>query len=366
MRERRPNRGTRATPKVRLLTAVLLAVSFALLSTSLSFARPTKQEVDAAQAKLDSLNNQLSLLVEQYDAATARLHDVELRLQDVRAEAERSKAAADRARADLDSRVAAAYTSGTMGELDALLGSTSLADFTARLEFLNRLAQEDKDAATQADVLTRRAKTSASELAKVLDQRQALVDSIQRSKQQIQASIPQQEALVHQLTAEFNAPPPPPPAAKAAPATTAATSDPAPSQSGGGSGGGGGGDPGPSSGAAAAVAEAWNLIGIPYVWGSGDPNVGLDCSGLTMVAWQAGGVSLPHSSQMQYNAVPHVSRSAIQPGDLLFFYSPIHHVAIYVGNNTMIHATHPGELSHAESISSYWWDIFVGAGRPGA
>jgi cell wall-associated NlpC family hydrolase len=363
MRERRPNRGTRATPKVRLLTAVLIAVSFALLSTSLSFARPTKQEVDAAQAKLDSLNNQLSLLVEQYDAATAKLHDVELRLKDVRAEAQRSKAAADRARADLDSRVAAAYTSGTMGELDALLGSTSLADFTLRLEFLNRLAQEDQDAATQADVLTRRAKTSAAQLATVLDQRQALVDSIQRSKEQIQASIPQQEALVHQLTAEFNAPPPPPPPGPKA-ATVAATSDPAPSQSGGGSGGGG--DPGPSSGAAAAVAEAWNLTGIPYVWGSGDPDVGLDCSGLTMVAWQAGGVSLPHSSQMQYDAVPHVSRSAIQPGDLLFFYSPIHHVAIYVGNNTMIHATHPGELSHAESISSYWWDIFVGAGRPGA
>jgi cell wall-associated NlpC family hydrolase len=114
------------------------------------------------------------------------------------------------------------------------------------------------------------------------------------------------------------------------------------------------------------VAEAWNLTGIPYVWGSDDPAVGLDCSGLTEVAWRAGGVSLPHSSAMQYNAVPHVSRDQIQPGDLLFFYSPIHHVAIYVGNNTMIHATHPGELSHAESISSYWWAIYVGAGRPGA
>ena len=113
------------------------------------------------------------------------------------------------------------------------------------------------------------------------------------------------------------------------------------------------------------MAEAWNLIGIPYVYGGSDPNVGLDCSGLTMNAWLAGGVSLPHSSQMQYDATTHVPRDQLEPGDLLFFYTPIHHVAIYVGNNTMIHATHPGELSHAESISSYWWAIYVGAGRPG-
>jgi cell wall-associated NlpC family hydrolase len=364
MRERGRHSGTRARPKVRLLTAVLLAISFALLSTSISAARPTQQEVDAAQAKLDSLNDRLSLLVEQYDAATAKLHDVELRLRDVQAAADKAQAAADQARADLDTRVSAAYTSGTIGELDALLGSTSLQDFTMRLEFLNRLAQDDQDAASRADVLNRRATTSAAELAKVLGQRKALVASIARSKQQIESAIPEQEALVQKLKQELAAPPPAPKRVQTATAQAPQTTEPP--SGGGGGGSSGGGDPGPSGGAAAAVARAWTLIGIPYVWGSADPSVGLDCSGLTLVAWQAGGVSLPHSSAMQYAAVPHVSRDQLQPGDLLFFYTPIHHVAIYVGNNTMIHATHPGELSHAESISSYWWAIFVGAGRPGA
>jgi len=360
MRERRRHSGTRVRPKVRLLTAVLLAISFALLSTSISTARPTQQEVDAAQAKLNALNDRLSLLVEQYDAAQARLHDVELRLRDVQASADKAQAAADQARADLDTRVVAAYTSGTMGELDALLGSTSLQDFTMRLGYLNRLAQDDQDAAAQADVLNRRAVTSAAALAKVLDQRKALVASIAQSKQQIESAIPEQEALVQKLKNELAAPPPAPKHVQTVATTAPRTTQPPPS------GGGGGGDPAPSGGAAAAVGEAWNLIGIPYVWGSADPSVGLDCSGLTLVAWQAGGVSLPHSSAMQYAAVPHVSKDQLQPGDLLFFYTPIHHVAIYVGNNTMIHATHPGELSHAETISSYWWAIFVGAGRPGA
>src|SRR5262245_21696430 len=365
MRERGRHSGTRGRPKVRLLTAVLLAVSISLLSTSVSAARPTQQELDAAKAKLNALNDRLSLLVEQYDTAQAKLHDVELRLHDVQAAADKAKTAAQQARTDLDTRVAAAYTSGTMGELDALLGSTSLQDFTMRLEYLNRLAQDDQDAATRADVLNRRAITSAAELAKVLDQRKALVASIATSKQQIESAIPEQEALVQKLKDEMAAPPPAPKRLQTVATTAPRTTQPPPS---GGGGGGGSccGDPGPSGGAAAAVARAWTLIGIPYVWGSADPSVGLDCSGLTLVAWQAGGVSLPHSSAMQYAAVPHVSKSQLQPGDLLFFYTPIHHVAIYVGNNTMIHATHPGELSHAESISSYWWAIFVGAGRPGA
>jgi cell wall-associated NlpC family hydrolase len=68
---------------------------------------------------------------------------------------------------------------------------------------------------------------------------------------------------------------------------------------------------------------------------------------------------------MQYGVLPHVPRDQIQPGDLLFFYTPISHVAMYVGGNQMIHATHPGELSHIETIASYWWAEYVGAGRPG-
>jgi cell wall-associated NlpC family hydrolase len=120
------------------------------------------------------------------------------------------------------------------------------------------------------------------------------------------------------------------------------------------------------NGAEAAVNAAYSVLGVPYLWGGSNPDEGFDCSGLTMWAWAQGGVSLPHSSSAQYSVTPRVSSDDLQPGDLLFFYSPISHVALYVGNNQMIHATNPTDGPvHLESIADYWWDVYVGAGRPG-
>src|SRR5205807_8657633 len=88
---------------------------------------------------------------------------------------------------------------------------------------------------------------------------------------------------------------------------------------------------------------------------------GFDCSGLTMWAWAHAGVSLPHAAAMQYDSIPHVSQSHLQPGDLLFFYSPINHVTIYVGGGMMISAPHTG--AYVEKMAVYW-QYFVGACRP--
>jgi cell wall-associated NlpC family hydrolase len=105
------------------------------------------------------------------------------------------------------------------------------------------------------------------------------------------------------------------------------------------------------------------VIGVPYVWGGSDPNVGFDCSGLTMWSWAQAGISLPHSSALQYAVLPHVARAELQPGDLVFFYSPIHHVGIYVGGGMMIHAPHTGAYVELVSLDSE--PDYVGAGRPG-
>ena len=107
---------------------------------------------------------------------------------------------------------------------------------------------------------------------------------------------------------------------------------------------------------------AYSVLGTPYQFGMAVPHVGMDCSGLTMWSWGQAGVSLPHSSQMQYDVIPHVSRDQIQPGDLLFFYTPIHHVAIYIGGGQMIEESHPGTVAH---VATVYWQYYVGAGRPG-
>jgi cell wall-associated NlpC family hydrolase len=118
----------------------------------------------------------------------------------------------------------------------------------------------------------------------------------------------------------------------------------------------------PASGrAAVAVATAKAQVGKPYVWAAAGPS-SFDCSGLTMYSWSAAGVGLPHSSSMQINVGSRVSRSQLQPGDLVFFYSPIHHVGIYVGNGMMIHAPTDNDVVKYASIDNM---PFSGASRPG-
>lgn len=96
----------------------------------------------------------------------------------------------------------------------------------------------------------------------------------------------------------------------------------------------------PNSRAAAAVSYAYSKLGSPYVWGATGPNA-FDCSGLTLAAYRAAGVSLPRTTYSQIDAGRRVARSELRPGDLVFFYSGISHVGIYIGNGQMIHAPNP-------------------------
>lgn len=119
--------------------------------------------------------------------------------------------------------------------------------------------------------------------------------------------------------------------------------------------------PAPSSGAGGAVAAALSQLGVAYRYATAIPGVAFDCSGLTAWAWGQAGVGLPHQSGAQFASLPHVGQGDAQPGDLLFFYSPIGHVAIYIGNGQMVHATHPGDVVKVAGVS---WDRVVGIGRP--
>lgn len=127
------------------------------------------------------------------------------------------------------------------------------------------------------------------------------------------------------------------------------------------SGGGGWGDPGQpaasgtSQGAAKAIAFARQQLGEPYRWGAAGPNA-WDCSGLTMMAWRQGGVSLPHYSAAQYARSKHISMGDLRPGDLVFWGgspSSIHHVALYIGDGLILHAPRTGQPVQVNSMF-YW------------
>ena len=119
--------------------------------------------------------------------------------------------------------------------------------------------------------------------------------------------------------------------------------------------------PAPSPGAAGAVAAAMSQLGVAYRYATAIPGVAFDCSGLTAWAWAQAGVGLPHQSGQQFASLPHVGQGDVQPGDLLFFYSPIGHVGMYIGSGQMVHATHPGDVVKVAGVS---WDRVVGIGRP--
>lgn len=100
--------------------------------------------------------------------------------------------------------------------------------------------------------------------------------------------------------------------------------------------------------AGVAVRFAYEAIGTPYVFADDGPN-GYDCSGLTLAAWRAAGKSLPHNARMQWGVVSHLSRSELEPGDLVF-YTNLSHIGMYVGGDKVIHAPTFGEVVKISNV----------------
>ena len=348
------------TKLARLTVAVLFAVPTLLgaFPTS-SSAAPTKTQVRQAKAKLDQLNRQLEVAVEQFNTAKVRLGIAEQKLQAARTAMQTAQAQADAARAELSQRAVEAYT-GAGSQLDVLLGAQSFSDFSDQLEFMGALAQSDADLATKAEVAGQQAKYAAQQYQAAVGERQNELDQMQKNKSDIENLVGQAAREYRRIThsyAKYQA---------FLRQQAAATQH----GSGGSSGGGNGGGyvpPPNATEAEIAIGAAKAALGTAYVWGSADPNVGFDCSGLTSWAWSKAGVYLPHSSEMQYAVLPHVPLDQIEPGDLLFFYTPISHVAMYIGGGMMIHARHPGPGGEVQinPMDQMWMQDYVGAARPG-
>ncbi len=117
-----------------------------------------------------------------------------------------------------------------------------------------------------------------------------------------------------------------------------------------------------SSRAGTAINAAMTQLGVPWVFAMATPGVGFDCSGLTSWAWAQAGVSLPHQSRMQFDTLPHVPIEAAEPGDLIFYYSPISHVGIYLGGGKLVHAPNSGSVVNVATVN---WSKVAGVGRPG-
>lgn len=224
-----------------------------------------------------------------------------------------------------------------------------------------RSAQQAADAAA-ADAEAIAAEKTAL-IARLAELQHVSVDLAQRRQSALEARAAQaaaaaaekqaQDEAETEAEAEEQAEKPEKPAEPAAPAADPspaepppATEPPPPAE-----------PPAPRSGAAGAISFARGQLGEPYRWGAAGPD-SWDCSGLTMGAWRAGGISLPHYSVAQYEQSTPIGASRLQPGDLVFWGSSsdpgsIYHVALYVGGGQIIHAPRTGRPVTEQSM--YYW-----------
>jgi cell wall-associated NlpC family hydrolase len=342
--------------------ALLLLVALSTIA-GVSEAAPSKQDVEDAKARLDTLNGELSVLVEEFNLARLRLEDVEERLSQTRADIERAREEAERADAALNRTAAIAFQE-LPSEMSAIFEASSLADLSARLEFAEHVAQANAEMALEAENARQEARWLADELARTLEERRAVVGTIERKRDSIGSKIAQARSIYEDLNERYQDALAAERAAAEAAASAQAAADEANSA--------GGTAPAPvpvvNGSVDAVIAAAWSVLGSPYVFGAADPAVGFDCSGLTMWAWAHAGVSLPHSSTLQYTSLPHVDRSDLQPGDLIFSSygrlgsGVVDHVGLYVGGGQMIAASNPSTGVAYRPIDR---DAYVGAARPG-
>lgn len=114
-----------------------------------------------------------------------------------------------------------------------------------------------------------------------------------------------------------------------------------------------------------AATFAHQFLGLAYRWGGTSPRTGFDCSGFVMYVYGKLGVQLPHNAAAQWRVGLSVPRSALRPGDLVFF-NGLGHVGIYVGRGSFIHSPRAGESIRIEPLAGHWMRWYVGARRVAA
>ena len=322
----------------RVRSGLLIGAAAALTVTALpgSATAAPGDAADAAQAAqlVADASHQLEIVSEQVNEAK-----VELERQQAAAATADQTAAETQTRLDaLDGQIRqlarSAYTSDGLSRLDVMLTSASADEFVHQLGTLDAIAGHTNAVVSEVAAAADDAEAAQSVAGAAEAQAQKSYDDIAAQQKALETQIADYQRQYDALTA---------PQRQTVLASHGDTQA-APS-----------GVIAPSAAAQKAVDTGLAQVGDPYVWGAGGPDA-FDCSGLTQYAYSAAGVSLPHSSSSQSGMGQAVSRSELQPGDLVFFYSPVSHVGMYIGNGQMVHASTSGQpvkVASLDSMGSY-------------
>ncbi|MEW2634608.1 NlpC/P60 family protein [Streptomyces sp. NPDC048389] len=330
-------------------TAITLALAGAATGTAFEGSGHAEPRLTPAQvkSKVDKLYQEAEAATEKYNGAKEQTESARRSLDALRDEAARRTERLNASRNALGSVATAQYRDGGM-DPGLRLALTSDPE-----EYLERAALAERVGARQAAAIAgvhrqlrdlEHLKTQAAEKIATLEARRK---ELAGHKATVRGKLKTAERLLAELTAEQRA------------AYNSGGSTPAPARA----------DRtdtprgplrAPGSRAAQAVAHAYGALGKPYVWGATGPG-SYDCSGLTQAAWRSAGVSLPRTTYTQINAGERIPRSRLAPGDLVFFYSGVTHVGLYIGGGKMIHAPRPGAPVRIAPIDEM---PFAGATRP--
>ncbi|NEB81255.1 NlpC/P60 family protein [Streptomyces sp. SID14478] len=322
---RRPKQRSLSGSTVR--TAATLALASAATATAFeggtAHAEPHLTPAQV-KAKVDKLYQEAEVSTEKYNGAKEKARKAQKEVDSLQDEASRRTEALNSQRRQLGSVAAAQYRDGGVDPSVALLLSSTPDRYLDEASLTDRVGTRQAATITRVrkelreiDQLHTQADGSLSEL-------RGKQQELQRQKKTVTKKLGEARQLLDRLD----------PADRSRvtdPATDDRASRSAPRDEVGKA---------TNSRAAAAISYAQNALGSPYVWGATGPNA-FDCSGLTQAAYRAAGVSLPRTTYAQINAGRRIPRSQLQPGDLVFFYSGISHVGLYIGNGQMIHAPNP-------------------------
>lgn len=299
-------------PRTRLRALVVAALAVAITGTLATGAHAAPSTSELTK-KIETASNQLEDVTESYNAMNLSLKKTLADQKKLQASLAPARESLKAASAQVETLAATSYKQGRVGPMSALLsgGQDDLMDKVGYLDLITRSNQRDIDtftAATQT-FADRQAALKATQAKQA-----AQVKELAARKKKIQNDL---KKLYAMRTVAFGQ----------AQETPSSYDGPIPTISGK---------------AGAAVTFAYNQLGKPYLFGADGPG-SYDCSGLTSAAWAKAGKSLPHNTKAQWSAVSHISKSELQPGDLVFYRS-LGHVALYVGDGQIIDAPHSGTV----------------------
>jgi peptidoglycan DL-endopeptidase CwlO len=329
----------------RVLTA-LRAVAFTtvagvatlLFALTPAFANPTPAPSDV-EAQIDQQWNTLEPIIEQYNTVHSQLTANKAKSATLQNQLQPLQLQVDMALSKVSDIAVSVYMGGPASTLNAVLTTSSPTSLADQLTLLNMVARSQQEQISNVTVVRDKYAGDKKALDDLIAQQAKQDADLAAKKKQIEDRISQLQKLRQQAYGSSGA------------ATGSLKPVACPVEYVGGAAG-------------TAANKACSLIGKPYIWGAAGPS-GYDCSGLTMAAWLAAGVRLDHSAATQMRETTRVSRSDLRPGDLIFFYSDIHHVGMYVGGGWFVHAPHTGDYVRMAQLSGYYANNIAGYGRPG-